>query len=423
MSKLCVTNRKHFAKRMEPNSLLVLFAGSPPVKRGDEFYPFAPQRNFLYMTGIDKPKLIFTLWKHEQDDYTAKLFLERSDALAAKWTGAALGAEEAEAFSGINNFGYTDELDAYIAGLLVRQNVRDVYIDMENRSFDAPLTPDLHFAQRLGERFPAIRRLDAYPLFTALRAVKAKEEIKSIRRAISITRDGLHAMMKQARPGMPEYEIEAQFQYTLCKNGVRRPAFASIIASGANAAVLHYAENNCMARENDLVLCDLGAQVNWYSADITRTFPVGGVFTERQKQLYNIVLEAQKRVIAAIKPGVAFASLNEIVLAYYAKELRHIGLIEKKDEVSRYYYHGVSHMLGLETHDIGRGAEGELKKGMVFTVEPGLYLAEEGIGIRIEDDVLVTENGCEVLSEGIVKTVEEIEALMARKGRSYVGEI
>jgi len=423
MAKNWAANRKRFAKHMEPNSALILFAGEAPVKRGDEFYPFAPQRNFYYMTGIDKAKLIFVMLKNGRGEVAARLYLERFDETAAKWVGAALGEDAAEQASGINEFSYLDAFEDDLAQIFVRQSIGTVYIDMENRSLSAPLPLALSFAKQLGECFPDIKRVNAYPLFAWLRAVKSKDEVQSIRRAIQITRDGLYAMMRKARPGMMEYEIEAHFQYTLMKNGVRQPAFATIAASGANAAVLHYGDNNHRTADGDLMLCDLGAQVNWYSADITRTFPVNGTFTERQKQLYNIVLEGQRRVIATIKPGIAFASLNEILKAFYAKELKKIGLIDKKDEVGRYYYHGVSHMLGLETHDIGRGTEDTLKKGMVLTVEPGLYIAEENIGIRIEDDVLVTEGGCEVLSADIVKTTDEIEALMGRKGRSHVREI
>jgi len=423
MAKNCVSNRKRFAGHMENGSALVLFAGEPPVKRGDELYPFAPQRNLLYLTGIDAPRVILLMVKSATGVVSECLYLERFDELAAKWTGAPLSAAEAETYSDITTFSHIDAFENELAAILVRRGIGTVYIDMENRSFTAPLTADLAFAAQLRERFPHTAQVNAYPLFARLRAVKAKEEIRHIRRAIRITRDGLFAMMQNARAGMAEFELEAHFQYTLLQNSVREPAFPSIVAAGANATVLHYTANNCRTTDGDLILCDLGAQHRHYSADITRTFPVNGVFSERQKLLYNIVLGAQKKVIAAVKPGASFADLNGIVHAHYAKELKRIGLITKKEEVARYYYHSVSHLLGLETHDAGRSTEGLLQKGMVLTVEPGLYVAEEGIGIRIEDDVLVTADGGEVLSSDIPKTVEEIEALMARKGRSHAREI
>ena len=423
MAKNCVLNRKRFAKLMENGSALALFAGEAPIKRGDELYPFAPQRNFYYVTGIAAPRLIFLLVKNADGAVSETLFLERFDALTAKWVGAPLDADAAAKLSEVTDFSYIDQFEEAFAQTLMRRGVGKVYLDLECRSFSAPPTADIAFARRLADCFPAVAVIDAYPLFSRLRMVKSKDEIRAIRRAVQITSEGMTAMMQKTRQGMAEYEIEAHFWYTLMKNGVRQTAFPSIIASGANAATLHYDANNARMKDGGLVLCDVGAQFNWYSADLTRTFPVSGVFSERQKQLYNIVLEGQKKVISAIKPGVAFASLNETLRTHYAKELKKIGLIKKKEEVSQYYFHGVSHMLGLETHDAGRGAEGDLKPGMVLTVEPGLYIAGENIGIRIEDDVLVTENGCEVLSNGLAKTVEEIEALMARKGRSYVTEI
>jgi Xaa-Pro aminopeptidase len=254
---------------------------------------------------------------------------------------------------------------------------------------------------------------DAHPILAKLRQIKRPVEVENIKKAIEITGRGINAMLKNARAGMYEYEIEAYFDFELKRAGVKDFAFKSIAASGKNATVLHYSENNCKAADNDLILLDVGAQYGYYSGDITRTFPVNGKFTPRQRELYDIVLGGNRLIVDTIKPGIEFKSLNIKLKEYYAAELKKIGLIENADEVSKYYYHGVSHMLGLETHDVGRHNEGLLKAGMVLTVEPGLYIAEEGIGIRIEDDVLVTENGCEVLSPDIPRTAEEIEAVMA----------
>lgn len=234
-----------------------------------------------------------------------------------------------------------------------------------------------------------------------------------MRRAMDITRLGIEEMMKQAKPGMKEYEIEANFDYILAKNGVRQKAFQTIAAGGVRGTILHYVENNQPVADGELILIDAGAQIDWYNGDISRTFPVNGKFTERQKLAYEIVLRGQEKVIAAIRPGVPFASLNELLKEHYFTELREIGLVETKEEVAKYYYHGVSHYLGAETHDIGRYMDRMLQPGMVLTVEPGLYIEEWEIGIRIEDDVLVTEEGCEVMTAAMIKSVEEIEAFMA----------
>lgn len=211
---------------------------------------------------------------------------------------------------------------------------------------------------------------------------------------------------------MMEYQIESYFDFALKQHGVKDFAFKTIAASGKNATVLHYSDNNSKTEDGDLILFDVGAQYEYYNGDISRTFPVNGKFTDRQKTIYNIVLEGQQIVIDRAKAGIEFKSLNCILKDYYAKALSKIGLISNDEEVSKYYYHGVSHLLGLETHDVGRHNEGLLKSGMVMTVEPGLYIAEEGIGIRIEDNILIEDNGCRVLSKDIIKTVEDIEDFM-----------
>jgi Xaa-Pro aminopeptidase len=212
---------------------------------------------------------------------------------------------------------------------------------------------------------------------------------------------------------MMEYEVEANFDYVLKCFGVTDYAFKTIAASGVNATVLHYSQNNTKTQDGDLILFDLGAQWNYYNADITRTFPLSGKFTERQKEIYNIVLKAMDDTMAVIKPGVPFAKLNETTRASLAEGLKKIGLIKEDSELSKYYFHGVSHYLGLDTHDVG-SRDTELKPGMVLTIEPGLYIEEEKIGIRIEDDVLVTEGGSENLAKDIIRTVEDIEKLMNR---------
>lgn len=413
MKKLFTGNRKRFAKEMKNNSLLVIFAGLPPAKRGDELYPFVPQRNFYYLTGIDKPALIFVMHKNGSGKITETLCLERFDETKAKWDGEVLNAEDAEKVSGIEDFAFVDEFYEYTADMLMRRNVKSVYVDMENRSFSKPVSPDLEFAALLRERFPGVSVENAYPIFADLRAIKSKEEIRFIKKAVDITGEAFLLMLENAKAGMMEYELEAYIDFVFKKSGCRDAAFKTVLASGKNAAVLHYSENNSKITDGDLILADFGAQVGWYSADITRTFPASGKFTDRQKEIYNIVLEGNRRIISMIKPGAMFKDLNEALVNYYYKALKKIGFANSRDDVSKYYFHGVSHMLGLETHDIGRGSETVLKAGMVLTVEPGLYLEEEGIGIRIEDDVLVTDGGCLVLSDGIIKTVEEIEAFMA----------
>nr|WP_280521242.1 M24B family metallopeptidase [Paenibacillus mangrovi] len=234
-----------------------------------------------------------------------------------------------------------------------------------------------------------------------------------MKRAIEITKDGIERIASHMRPGINEAELEAHFSFNLRVSGSKHYAFDPIVAGGARATVLHYEDNEQVVQDGELVLIDIGAEFDHYNADITRTLPVSGTFSERQKSIYNLVLKAELEVIKAIKPGIPFANLNEITKQVLAEGCKDLGLIGNDQELANFYYHGVSHGLGLDTHDVG-DYNIELQPGMVLTVEPGIYITEEGIGIRIEDDVLVTADGCEVLSEGILKTVDEIEAFMAK---------
>ena len=414
MSEFYKKNREKVAAKLENGSMLVIFGGIAPVKRGDEFYPYAPQRNFLYSTGIEKPNLVYIQKKDGEGKVKETLYLERFDELVAKWDGAALDADAAKAISGIENYAYIDEVYGHVAAALVgrMEKIHTVYLDLENRSLTAPNTPELDFAKLLHEKFPDVTIKNAHPVFSSIRVIKSAQEVELLQKAGDITGEAFLAMLRNVRPGMMEYELEAHLDYTYKKNGCRDRAFRSIVASGKNACVLHYGDNDCQIADGDLILTDFGAQWKWYSADISRTFPANGKFTARQKEIYSIVLGGMKLVFSLIKPGVVFKTLQESLKEYYVKELTKIGLIKDKEELDKYYYHGVSHMLGLETHDVGNDKELVLEEGMVFTVEPGLYIAEEGIGIRIEDNVLVTADGFKNLTEGAIKEIDDIEAYM-----------
>lgn len=412
-SSFFVNNRNKLISKIEDNSVVILYSGSAPVKIGDESYPFTPSRNFYYMTGLDRENMTLLMYKKD-DMLESTLFIDRFDPVKARWVGAVMLPDEAENLSGITNILYKDEFDESLSSLMFNKRVERVYLDLENRSFNAA-GPAFSLSDKIKYNYPYVTILNVYDIIAELRMVKDSWEIEKIEKAIDITKDGIYAMMQNSKAGMAEYEIEAYFDFELKKKGVKDFAFKTIAARGKNATVLHYTSNDSITRENDLILCDLGAQWEYYNGDITRTFPVNGKFTDRQRQIYNIVLEGQKKVISAIKPGIEFKSLNEILKGYYGEELKKIGLINDVSEVSKYYYHGVSHMLGLETHDAGRHNEGILKEGMVFTVEPGLYIEEEEIGIRIEDNVVVTSDGCRVLSKDIIKEVDDIENFMAGK--------
>jgi len=409
-------NCNKLLERMEDGSVAVLFNGRAPYKRGDEQYPFSPDRNFYYVTGIEREACIFFCAKQGGID-KAYLYIPRDNGDLAKWVGANMTVAEAKEISGIEDVFFIDEFRENFAAFIFKNNILKLYVDLENQDWTASSSDGLAFANEVKGQFPALELVDVYPIFGDLRLLKDAWELTRMRRAMDITRLGFLEMMKNAKPGMKEYEIEAHFDFVLTKNGVRQKAFQSIAAAGKNGTILHYVNNDDIAADGDLVLVDAGAQVDWYNADITRTFPVNGKFSPKQAQVYNIVLAGQQKVIDAIKPGIAFTRLNEILKEHYLEELRRVGLVKEMEDVTRYYYHGVSHYLGAETHDIGRYIDRQLQPGMVLTVEPGLYIEEWEIGIRIEDDVLVTEDGCEIMTKEMIRTVDEIEAFMARGNR------
>lgn len=415
MQNFYIKNREKVLQVLDEKSFVCLFSGKAMPKTGDQFFPFEPNRNFYYMTGIDKPHIIYTAFKNGEK-IEEILFIERYDELKAKWDGRALNEEEVIKISGVEKVKFLDEFEAYVSNILFRYSIENLYLDLENRYLDDS-RESFKYSKIFKNNYPYINIKNIYDIIGEQRLIKTEEEVLNIKSALKITKSGIENILKNAKPNVMEYELEACFDYEIKKCGSKDKAFNTIIASGKNATILHYGENNCKVEDGYLVLIDLGATYKYYNSDISRTFPINGKFTDRQKLFYNIVLDTQKKVIEAIKPGLPFKRLNEIVIENYETELMKIGLIKNKEEVSKYYYHGVSHYLGLDTHDVSREllTDGGLKEGMVITVEPGLYIAEEGIGIRIEDDILVTKTGYENLSKDIIKSVEEIENFFENK--------
>ncbi|KOP82490.1 aminopeptidase P family protein [Cytobacillus solani] len=408
-----ITNRNHLYEELKDQFLLVLFAGKAPQKSADEAYKFVPNRNFYYNTGIDEPNIIFMARK-KGSKVEEFLFIEKSDPILEKWVGKSISISEAIDTSGIDNILYLDQFESTVSQTLISESVFHVYLDLERRELDSSTTKAQQFASKIQANYPYVQINNVYPAISELRVYKTPEEIEKIKKAIEITQNGIRNVMKHAKPGMKEYQLEAHFDFILNTEGVREHAFPTIVASGKNGTVLHYEKNNALVEDDRLVLLDLGAQFEYYNADISYTFPVNGKFTEKQKVYYNIVLKALRETTALIKPGVPFANLNEMTKKILAEECMKVGLIKEENEISEYYYHGVSHFLGLDTHDVGSYKDLVLQPGMVLTVEPGLYIADEEIGIRIEDDVLVTEEGHEVLTKDIIRSIEDIEAFMQK---------
>lgn len=404
-----IKTRKRLTNSIDSGAV-ILFSGEAPVKSGDSLYDFYVNRNFFYLTGINRDKMIFALVKNGEN-VLETLFIPRDNGDMARWVGDNMTVDEARELSGIEDIKFIDEFDDDFSDYIYRHNVKKVFLDGDNRFNRGAFSKALQFAENIKKSYPALLIENAEDVFASLRQIKEDEEIECIKKAISITKDGIYSMMKNVKPDMMEYEIEAYFDFELKRNGVKEPAFNTIAAGGKNAATLHYEDNNCVVKDGELILFDLGAAYNGYSADITRTFPINGKFSDEQKYFYDLVLRGQKLVIDKIRPGVPYGELNKVLRKFYVEELKKKGMVKTDSDLSEYYFHSVSHHLGLETHDVG-DRNGLLKEGMVITVEPGIYIRSLGLGIRIEDDVVVTKDGCEVLSKDIIKEIDDIEKLM-----------
>lgn len=407
-----IRNRARLLEKLDDNSIAILFAGNAPKKTGDEFYQYTPNRNFYYLTGIQEENHVVVLNKFN-NVISEKLFLKEIDLEKEMWNGKTLRDTEGKEISGIENVSYMNELKGYLNSLIKGADEVNLYLDLDRQNLDEEDSKANIFAKEISDKYPQIVIKNISSKITPLRMIKSSEEIEEMKKAIDITIEGVHSLMKNAKAGMKEYELEAYFDFNCKVKGAKDLAFRTIAAAGKNATTLHYVENNCEIKNDDLILFDLGAQWNCYNADITRVFPVGGKFSERQKEVYEAVLRVNKAIINELKPGVVYQELNAKATDLIAEECINLGIIKDKSEVRKYYWHSIGHNLGLDTHDVEpQGRKFIFEEGMVFTVEPGIYISEEGIGIRIEDDVLITKDGCEVLTKGMIKEVSEIEAFM-----------
>lgn len=398
-------------KSLQTNAAVMLFSGRAPMRSEDEAYDFSVSRNFYYLTGLDREDMVLLMYTL---DGVARemLFILPYDEKLARWVGGRMSKEEASRISGIEDVEDVADMDGVVSSILNRSRRDSTFrfcFDFWHYSMDQSPTPAHIYAEKLKEKYPYLIMKDIYPVLTLLRLVKDEYEISCIRNAIHTTNLGIQQMMRASRPGIYEMQMEAVFDFVLKQSLCKETAFKTIAASGRRATVLHYSDNDQLMADGELFLCDLGATFAHYNADISRTFPVNRKFTPRQRELYEIVLNAQKIVEENAKVGVRLRDLNQMVIDYYRTELPKHGLNE---DVSEYYFHSCSHHLGLDTHDCDGGLGAVLEAGNVITNEPGLYVAEEGIGIRIEDDLLITGTGAEVLSEEIIKDPDQIEMYM-----------
>lgn len=387
---------------------ILLNSGGLKQSSYDESYPFEVNMNFYYLTGINQDEVTLIL-KKENGQLEEHLFIYQNDEKLARWIGYYLTPEEATLISGVENIHFNEELSSFLTGFISKSKFNTVYLDLEQSSFSGDKIASSRWETLLQSILSTIEIKNAYPLVTKLRAVKDEDEIEALRNSIHITKLALEKVMQELPKLKYEYQVQAVFEKEIKSLQNANTSFATIAASGKNAAVLHYHQNEDQLNKKEMILLDLGAEKNKYNADISRTYPTGGSYNKLQRLIYEIVLYVNETIIEFIRPGKTIKELQVKTIELFQDMLLKNKLIKDKEEVHNYYFHSVSHHLGLDTHD-PMARDTILEKGMVITVEPGLYFKDLGIGVRIEDDVLVTENGSENLSSEIIKNPAEIEA-------------
>ena len=421
-NKLYINNRKKYLKNVEENSVSIFVSNDPMPTNADETLPFIQNTNLLYLTGIDQEDTYLILAPNFPDERMREiLFIKETSEEISIWEGNKLSKDEARKISGIQNIMWNDEFNKIIPLITAESN--NVYLDKNEhiRSSTKVETAQDRFLKNFKSKNNSINIQRSYPILSSLRMIKDKVEIDLISHACKITEKGFRRVLKFIKPGVNEYDIEAELIHEFIINKSKGFAYQPIIATGINACSLHYNDNNTICKSGELVLMDVAAEYGNYSADLTRTLPVSGRFTKRQKEIYNAVLFVKNEATKLLRTGVIWKDFHIEVGKIMTSELLKLGLLDKSDvqnetnknpAYKKYFMHGTSHHLGLNTHDYGL-LHLPMETNMVFTVEPGIYIPEEGLGIRLEDDVVIQKSGAPLnLMSNIPIEAEEIEDLM-----------
>lgn len=403
---------------LEDNSVLILYAGVAKKLSADEDYEFLANRNFYYLTNIEQEGSILLAIKSDQI-ITEFLFVSEYDENKEKWTGIRLTSEEACKKSGITNVLYLNTFEAQLAMILNKSlhtfgRFENIYLDLDSEIKVSERTTTREVMEKMQEKYQELKFFDVYRTICDLRGVKTAQEVEEVKEAVAKTKIGLNNISKALQPGMFEYQLSALFKYTISDFDNSDLSFPTICATGKNAIILHYPNGKSKIEAGDLVLFDLGAKNNGYCGDISRTFPASGRFSELQRTIYEIVLGCNKMIIKSVKPGITLKELQQKAVDYMARKCLEANLIKSLEDIRKVYYHSVSHHIGLDCHD-PMNMTTPLVSGNIISDEPGLYFKELGIGVRIEDDILVTDDGCYCLSGNIIKEVNDIEKAMLYK--------
>jgi Xaa-Pro aminopeptidase len=421
--QLFIDNRKRLVKELRPNALVVVNSNDLMPTNSDGTMRFRQNSDLFYLTGIDQEETVLIVCPDAPEKkYREILFVRETNEMIATWEGHKFTKDEAKKVSGIETVLWTSEFHKVLNILMVMGDVENVYLNTNDhyRADIATETREARFVKWCKEKYPLHTYQRLAPIMHALRSIKSTYEIKLMQKACDITEAGFRRVLSFITPGVIEYEIEAEFAHEFLRSGSRGFAYEPIIASGANSCVLHYIENNQPCRAGDVILLDVGAEYANYNADLTRTIPVNGKFTKRQKEVYNAVLRVQRAAMKLLKAGVVYFEYHKEVQKIMESELIKLKLIDKTDVknqhpekplFAKYFMHGTGHQLGLDVHDVGNMYH-KMQVGQVWTVEPGIYIREENLGIRIENNVVITKTSLLDLMKNIPVEADEIEELM-----------
>ncbi len=403
-------NRRSLYGNLKSDSISIFFSGSPIRKSADEDYPFFTNRNFLYLTGIDQKKSVL-LSEVYDSEIKETLFILKSDPMAERWTGKYYSVQKAQDQSGITSIDIDTNFLLTLDRSLNSGRVKNIYLDFDKFRAEEPDNDAFKLASYIKSRYPFINIQNSHWILRNLRTFKKSCEIEAMKKAQIITKAGIEAMMRASKPGMYEYQYKAEWDYTLAQHGVLSSAFPSIISAGKNNFCIHYYSYRGQAQDGDMILNDVGACWDNECNDVSRGWPCNGKFSEKQRLLYECAYNTSNYMFSILKPGLPMKFVDETIRKYNFEQLKNLGLCHKFEEVGKYIWHGGAHHVGYDVHDVVDYTL-DLAPSMVFCVDVGIYCEEWGIGFRLEDNCLITENGCENLSAGIPRSIEDIEAFM-----------
>jgi Xaa-Pro aminopeptidase len=421
--EIFIQNRKRFTEKLEKNSIAIFNSNDELPMHGDQLYPFKQNPDLFWLTGIEQEDTMLIISPSNPDEkYREVLVLIRPDELKEKWDGHRLRASEARAISGIQTIVWLDSLEALLQPWIHLADTIYLNTNENDRKSNNVVVRDYRYAMDMQKRYPLHNYRRSAKILKDLRAIKTSPEIEVVQKAIDITEVAFRRVLQFIKPGVMEYEVEAEILHSFLSQRATGPAYSSIVASGDRARTLHYITNNQECKDGELVLMDFGASYGNYNADLTRTIPANGRFGRRQKTVYNACLHLHQFAASILKPGISISEYTDRVGDEATIIFQKIGLLKKSDiknenpdnrAYRKYLYHGISHHLGIDVHDLGTRTE-PVKAGMLFTIEPGIYIEEEQMGIRIENNYWITKNGNKDLMKNIPITVEDIEALMKK---------